>query len=178
MNAKQIRPGAKIAAVHEAGHAVVAAYLGVPVDCVQLSSYWVDPLSIFRQSDFSGGGVSYLPNETLQLTEHAIISAAARIAVDELIRPGAHPEMAYSDDEDCLQEIADELRVSDFRDWRLSILERAREIISNGSVRAAILRVADDLQAAPLEAGLTGEHVREVLRACETAGETRLETSE
>jgi hypothetical protein len=168
MNAEQLRPGANIAAVHEAGHAVVAAYLGVPVERVQLSSYWVDPLSIFRQSDFSGGGVSYLPGETLQLTEHAIISAASRIAVDTLIHPGAHPERAYSDDEDCLREIAAELEVPDFQKWRLVILERAREIVATASVRAAILRVADDLMLAPPETGLTGEHVREVLRVCET----------
>jgi len=76
--------------------------------------------------------------------------------------------MAYIDDEDCLREIAGELQVPDFQEWRLVILERAREIVTTGSVRASILRVADDLQTANLEEGLTGEHVREILRACET----------
>jgi hypothetical protein len=96
MSAEPLRPGAKIAAVQEAGHAVVAVHLGVPVERVQLSSYWVDPLSVIPESDFSGGGVSYLASETQQLTEHAIISAAARIAVDELVRAGARPR-------DCVQ---------------------------------------------------------------------------
>jgi hypothetical protein len=165
MTTKQLRDGAQIAAIHEAGHAVVAVYLGVPVDRVQLSSYWVDPLSIFRRSDLSGGGVSYLPSATSQHAEHAIISAAARVAVDDLIRPGAHPETAYSDDEDCLKEIAGELEITDFQPWRAGVLERAREIISIDYVRVAIRRVAGNLQAAPLEDGLTGEQVREVLRA-------------
>jgi hypothetical protein len=164
MSAEQLRPGARIAAVHEAGHAVVAVHLGVPVDRVRLSSYWIDPLSTSWESDFSGGGVSYLPSETRQLTEHAITTAAARVAVDTLVRPGAHPEMAYTDDENCLREIADELKVSDFQEWRLGVVERAREIVSIGSVREAILRVADDLQATPLKDGLTGEQVRQVLR--------------
>src|SRR5690349_15953433 len=96
-------------------------------------------------------------------TEHAIISAASRVAVDALIAPGAHTDAAYSDDEDCLKEIAEHLGIADFQQWRSSILERAREIVSIGSVRAAILRVADQLQATSLEDGLTGEHVREVL---------------
>jgi len=170
VTAEQLRPGARIATVHEAGHAVVAVHLGVPVERVQLSSYWIDPFSIFNQSDLSGGGVSYLPSENGQLTEHAIISAASRVAVDTLIRPGAHPETAYSDDEDCLKEISNELGVTDFQDWRSGILERAREIVSIGFIRAAILRIADELQAAPLEDGLIGEHVREVLRDAATRG--------
>jgi hypothetical protein len=174
VTAEQLRPGAEIAAAHEAAHAVVAVHLGVPVERVQLSRYWVDALSILRQSDLSGGGVSFLPSETHPLTEHAIISAAARVAVDALIFPGADPEIAYSDDEDCLKEIAGKLRVSNFQDWRLSILECAREIVCIESVQTAISRVAADLLAAPLEDGLAGEHVREVLRACEK----RLETSE
>jgi hypothetical protein len=169
MNAEQLRPDAEIAAVHEAGHAVVAAYLGVPVERAQLRSYW----SILRDGDLSGGGVSYLASATPQLAEHAIVSAAARVAVDKLIRPGAHPEMAYSHDEDCLKEIAGELGITDFQPWRLSVIERAREIVSIECVRTAILRVADDLKAAPLEDGLTGEYIREVLRACDTAGETQ-----
>jgi len=150
-------------AIHEAGHAVVAVYLGVPVKCVQLRSY----LMVLRDGDLSGGRVTFLQSETLQLDEHAIVSVAARVAVDELIRPGAHPETAYSDDEDCLREIASTLGITDFQPWRLSVMTRAREIVSIHHVRTAILRVASELQTVLPEDGLTGEHVREVLRACE-----------
>jgi hypothetical protein len=72
-----------------------------------------------------------------------------------------------------LKEIAEHLGIADFQQWRSSILERAREIVSIGSVRAAILRVADELQAATLEDGLTGEHGREVLRECEMGLEAK-----
>lgn len=165
MNSKQLGPNAKIRAVHEAGHAVVAAYLGVPVDRARLRSYGM----IVRDGDLSGGSVTYLPSETPMIAERAVVSAAARVAVDELIRPGAQPELAYSDDDDYLKEIAGELGITDFQQWHRSVMESAREIVSMEHVRAAIRRVASDLQAAPLEDGLTGEHVREVLRACEMA---------
>jgi hypothetical protein len=44
--------------------------------------------------------------------EQAITTrAAARVALDELIRPRTHPETANENDEDCLKEIAAELGV-------------------------------------------------------------------
>jgi membrane protein required for beta-lactamase induction len=52
-------------------------------------------------------------------------AAAARVAVEELIRSGAHPKMAYSDDEDCLREIAGELIVYLFHNF-LSPLHSSR----------------------------------------------------
>lgn len=164
MSAEQLRSNATIAAIHEAAHAVVAAYLDVPVDKVQLSRYWVDRLSIFDQSDLSGGGVSYLPSTKSQDYEHAVICAAARVAVDELIRPGAHRDDAYTDDEECLKEIAGKLGITDFQMWRLGVVERAREIVGHDYVRAAIRCIADELRDAPLEDGLTGARVVEVLR--------------
>jgi hypothetical protein len=169
MDAKPIRRGAEVAAIHEAGHAVAAVYLGIPVDQVKLKTPWErlnDP------SDLSGGEVSYLPTPSPMLTERATVAAAARVAVDTLVRFGAHPETAYSDDEDCLRQIAAEMEIaeSDFRQWRSAIVERAREIVNIEYVRAAILRVASDLQATLQPGnGLTGEQVRGVLQQCKTA---------
>jgi hypothetical protein len=172
MSAEHLRPGAEVAATHEAGHAVTAAYLHVPIAKVELSAYWLNPFDL--GSGLAGGGVSYLPSAIPQLDEHAIITAAARVAVDELVRFGAHPEIAYVDDEDCLKEIASELGISDFQQWRVSVMERARTILRIEYVRTAIRRVASDLQTALLEdRELTGEHICEVLQACEMASGTQ-----
>jgi hypothetical protein len=175
MSAEQLRPGAKISAVHEAGHAVVAVHLGVPVERVRLSRYWL-PLSIILQhpelAECDGGETSYASAATLN--DQAVVTAAGQVAMDELADKNELAHFRRDDsskhDEDDLRRIASERGItdSDFPQWRFEVIERAREIIRIEHVRKAIRRVADDLQAAHLEDGLTGEHVREVLRACET----------
>jgi hypothetical protein len=173
MNAKQLRPGAKIAAMHEAGHAVVAAYLDVRIERTRLGKYWglqnIELVQHPEQWDANDGGeTSYASPATLD--HQAVVTAAAQVATHEL--NGVRWEAGCESDEKDLHQIARESEIadSDFQPWRLSIMERARQIVSIEYVGTAIRRVASDLQAAPLEDGLTGEHVREVLRACEMAG--------
>lgn len=177
MTAEQLRPGAKIAAVHEAGHATVAEYLNVRVERVRLSGYWLSLSTILQRpelldSERDGGETSYASAATLD--DQAVVTAAAQVAMDELAAPEElacfRCEDSCKKDVDDLRRIANECGVtdSDFQQWRLHKMERAREIIGITQVREAIRRVAADLLTAPLEDGLTGKHVREALRACET----------
>jgi hypothetical protein len=171
---QQLRPGARIAAIHEAGHAVVATHLGVKVERCRLSNYWLPFPTILRHPEYAacdGGETSYASTATLN--DQAVITAAGQVATDELASGRLEARSCEQDEKD-LREIVSQLGIgdSDLPQWRLNVIAQAREIVSMDSVRAAILRVADDLLAAPPEDGLTGEHVREILRVSKTQSET------
>jgi hypothetical protein len=161
-------------AVHEAGHAVVAAYLRLPLDYVTLR-----PVK-GREQDTGGhmlenrsrgvrlyfltrrGSDEYRQRTRQELKDInkklrancAIMILAARAAVEA--EPwesfdGRHLEASeledgYRVDDEQVKGIANELSVADFAAWRKQILDRARYIVSIPYVRQTILLVASRLE--------------------------------
>src|ERR1039458_10352208 len=110
MSAEQLRPGAKIAAVHEAGHATVAEYLNVRVERIRLSDYWLPPSTILQRpelldSERDGGETSYASAATLD--DQAVVTAAGQVAMNELAAPD---ELARFRCEDSCKKDEDDLR--------------------------------------------------------------------
>jgi len=166
-------------AMHEAGHAVVAAYLRLPLRSVRLvpwdgdsttlsvagyASVGVELFSTAQRAEAAVMRGDYERIVSTKLNSAATMTLAGR-ATDERFRSGAGlGAEAYKGDEARLEEIADLLQIpaDSFAEWRLMRLERARSILRIGYVWGAV----KDLAAA-LERSLrvTGLEVRAMLRA-------------
>jgi hypothetical protein len=148
-----------LGAVHETGHAVVAAYLHHSFSHVTLKD---------------GGYVRYRYKQPARLNaeklaDRAVVVLGARAAVDHFF--GHLPpedkdkiEQSYKIDEGVIREIARSMPEDNFREWRDAVLKQAREIVAEPFVTSAITTVAIDLQAAFENGrGLSAKHVRYVL---------------
>jgi hypothetical protein len=157
---------------HEAGHAVVAAYLRVPFRYATNSRVTMayEP----RVRRFSFDRKTYSMHERpkaeidrelhRQIRNQAIVTLGARAAVDAMSAkyfPTDYVEQTYADDEKCLERCAEMMGVADFRSWREGLLKVAREIVSIPHVTSAILLVSVELR---LVGRMSAKQVRDELR--------------
>jgi len=152
-------------AVHEAAHAVAAAYLKVPFRCVTLRSFSKTDAGHVRAEGLHGisrfvsdrrGGYRPRSKKELKdianrmLTDRAVMVFTARAAVESapLLSANGRPlstseiQGSYQQDEKQIKDIAHCLRASDFEAWRKQMLKRARDIVSIPHVWRSILSVA------------------------------------
>lgn len=118
-------------AVHEAGHAVVAAHLKIPFSTVSI-----------RPNSESAGRVSCDEESYSRCTaEHkAIMLLAARAAVEQYVPVD---EADFRGDERCVMQLAADFPAG----WREQCLTKARAIVRRPDVHDAIERVAIALQS-------------------------------
>jgi len=149
----------KPTAIHEAGHAVVGAYLRIPVERVTI------------ECDGSAAGHVIYSRKWLDAAPYvdghdrkcATANLAGR-AADELLCDKVESEECYRSDERNVLDASGRMDADeDFMAWRQRCLERARKIVRLPHVREAIVVVSDEL----LRRGtLSGKHVRTTLRKC------------
>jgi hypothetical protein len=154
------------AAVHEAGHAVVAAYLRVPFTHVTIKP-GRDHDGYIRVGAWTTKAAS---RATRQIINSAVVVLAARAAIEmpEIQWNGQISEDSYAgDDEDFRQcgmaiKIADE----DMQEWRHTLILLARELVAIADIKIAIMLVAANLdrQYALTRTGLPSKHVRHLLQ--------------
>lgn len=172
-------------AIHEAGHAVVAAHLRLGLTHVTIkpkrdgAGYTrVKPFRPHLMTSDRKGGPLRLCSESELKREHsaylekrAIMILAARAAVDMLSEDHEIPEDAYTDDERRLREFAEPLDIppSGFDAWRGAVLGRARRLVGLPHIRAAVKNVAADLQYHynQYKKGISGHRVHLRLRVAE-----------
>jgi|SRR5271169_3561808 len=185
-----------VPAIHEAGHAVVAAYLRCPfthvtIRCRTLNGTeaggylrhkesGVHDLSYNRKT----GSFRLKTDEEIQAElkrqyrNRALVAVGARAAVDEILGRNCRDniEDSYGPDEVDLKAITELLEIaSEFEEWRAQILEEARSVVRLPFVRDAISDIAADLQIALIKGrGLSAKRVRDVLKACKTAYDERI----
>jgi len=178
-----------VTGIHEAGHAVVGAYLHLPVVSVGLkrgrfSAH--DGSMSFRDGVAGRTRVSgrlfsartldavlrrgeYESVVVRKQSDRAAMGLGARAAVELLLPDSVIDERGYATDERNAREIAELLEVSaaDFSEWREKQLQRARGIVRIKYVKHTILDVAMDLETALTmgKRGLSGQHVRALLRS-------------
>jgi hypothetical protein len=148
VNQKSRRRWKRLASVHEAGHALIAAHFRIPFEYVsgllqhtQFPAPYLALQDIARESDARDF-----------MRHYAVMLCASRAAVDEIL-PGQGKEFHYRSgdntegDEIDVEEIASELGVqrSDFPSWREGILCEARRLVAQSDIRAAIVFVAREL---------------------------------
>lgn len=179
--------GILVDAIHEAGHAVVTAYLRVPLQYATVTPKVVDGFE-------TGGHVKFLDFTVREISKRkgvdawrmrsaeeistiagfkqhklAIVTADGR-AADES-RSVERSEDAYGGDESNLRVIAESLGISKdgFTAWRLTCLNQAREVIFFPHVRLAVMNVAFQLTCAIREEmkRVSAKQVRESLRYAE-----------
>ena len=175
-------------AVHEAGHAVVAAYLRCPFThvtilpgvrgegYVRFKSSGVREFALSRKTDSFGEPTLHVRRRTAEEIKAelnrryrnlALVSLAARAAVDEVFINNFFDEDVYEGDEASLKIVATWLEIApkDFEAWRALLLTEARSIVELWPVFSAIIKIAKDLQIAKGKGrGLSSKHVRAVLR--------------
>ncbi len=121
----KVRRESRVCSVHEAGHAVIAAHLGVPFkDVSEVLARVQTPAPYLTLQNLSGSAAMDF------LRHYAVMLCASRAAVDEIL-PGQGEEFNYRGDEDDLEEIASILGVrrSEFSSWRLALLGEARRLV-------------------------------------------------
>lgn len=168
-------------AIHEAGHAVVAAHLRVPfthvtikgtgelggyVRCKQMTMHAASFNARTGEAHWKSAG-EIEKEKRRQVENNAIMILAARCAVDAFFKPAvtARLEDSYGFDEKNLASLASMLAVPCFDQWRTELLDSARQIVYMPHVKHAILLVSLDLEAAhQKKKGISSKHVREVLR--------------
>jgi len=177
-------------AIHEAGHAVVAAYVRCPflhatIKANESSGGHVCYKRPFvRQQSHNKATNTFRPrSENQQATslirqacKRAQATLGARAAADWYFSKeiASTYEATYRWDEQILQQASQILLLpaESFREWRDLVLSTVREIIKEPFVQAAIITIATDLQNALIKGhGISAKHVRDVLKACETAHE-------
>jgi hypothetical protein len=169
-------------AAHEAGHAVVAAYLRIRFRYVTIQKdeqrriegkvigtpYRARTFSYSsRQDAFRRHSEAEIDLEMRrQLTKRAIFVLGSRAAMDSLVGEWFQVaddeviEQTFEGDEAMLTQIAEELKMSEFGAWREKLLRRAREIVAIPYVQQTIRDVAYDLV---LHTVRSSKQVRDVL---------------
>jgi hypothetical protein len=131
------------AAMHEAAHAVVAAYLRIPFSYVTIRPRVLGGLK-------TGGHVQLRRrNHPATVPEsEAIMALAARVEIALHSWDGEIPEESYIDDEAKLIALSKGMGIadSDFRAWRDALFQRAREIVAIPYVSNAIEAVTNALE--------------------------------
>jgi hypothetical protein len=161
-------------AIHEAGHAVIAAYLKMPLRTATIKSRKGDSghISFIGITNWlildSIESLNYFPRRQLQserLNQYAIVAAAGRAAEEEFEFLD-RAEECYKRDEASLAWISEYLCCGNFDKWREEILEKARAIMHIPYVKTAIEITALDLQFeyAYYNKGIPAKQVRLALR--------------
>lgn len=152
-----------IPATHEAGHAVVAAYLRVPFKYATI--LWMygggghvrfNPSGKARifckvrgRDEYKLRTQNELNSELAKRDRKVAISLlSARAAIDATFPKSTLPpdiETSYQWDEKHLKELADSLNVQDFPMWRRELLDEARRIVAIPQVFETIESVATKL---------------------------------
>jgi hypothetical protein len=181
-----------IPAIHEAGHAVVAAYLHCPFTHVTIrdsrslglkngerhAGYMraskqpcVRAFSYSKKTDsFRSKTHEEIQAELKrQCRNRALSIVGARAAIDEIFGRNCFDtiEDTYEQDEVDLKTIAEllEIPLDDFESWRALLLAETRLIVRLPFVKSAICDVAADLQIVLSKGrGLSAKHVRDVLK--------------
>lgn len=176
-----------VEAVHEAGHAVVAAHLRVPFKYATVMPRVIDGFD-------TGGHVRFLASKVRELSRSrrtdswrlrsaeeisaivslkqqrlAIVALAGRAADESLSIENA--EDVYASDESHVRRLAESIGIAEdhIMTWRLNCLDQARKIVSLPHVRLAIMDVAFELSFA-LNHGakrVPAKEIRKLLRYAE-----------
>src|ERR1700761_4865788 len=179
-----------VAAIHEAGHAVVAAYLRLSFSRVTITPGKDDGGHImvpgrirtyktlirvrgsfsFRQRSTANLQNSMRRQNQRRLEKGAVMLMSARAAVEA--RTSETFESDYSFDEEQLLDVASELGVSgtDYSRWRADVLTRNIAIVTEPIVSKAILLVATCLEvehSVGNRRGMSSKEVREHIRIVE-----------
>ena len=176
-------------ALHEAGHAVVAAFLKDSFSYVTIkpsprkgtvssNSRGYVFMTPYRGSGKSMSLPDLLDRQMRFLQKRSVSNLAARATVDlhkrrlpKHRRNGFALELSYGIDEKGLEQLMtecfDTVRVSPeaFPEWRTQMLDKARKIVAIPHVSAAIITTAIELEREPV---MKSKRVREILKQSET----------
>jgi hypothetical protein len=163
----------KATIIHEAGHAVVAAHLGLPFQYVTA----VPTPGFCKGSILYGGTDELVSGDLVEML--AVSLLGARVAVEKFTGLGPHLfagagsfyEIGYSQDEQGLKDLASlcdfEPPVT-FEMWRSYMLREAVRIVSLAHVWQAVIQVSEELGGAAKDGqDVTGQRVKAILEGCE-----------
>lgn len=188
-------------AIHEAGHTVVAAFLHLPFTSVSIRpdrvsggrvtyqriNKWITSVRVFvaKGDAFVSRTEADIQSITgTRKTNLAVVTLAARAAVDSHRFTGEVSEDDYKYDEENLRQVADALAVPAiyYDAWRYELLERAQEIVSIPYVAQAIRLVAVSLEREyeATKRGIPAKKVRDTLlwAKMHQSQKTRTDTAE
>lgn len=154
----------RVTAVHEAGHAVIAAYLRIPFKDVSVT---LGKMRFFHRGGRDSDSIIPKNDNESFWRRYAIVGLASRAAVDEIL-PGQETDKdAYSSDEYKLAKTAEVLGVNEdaFPAWREALLNEARRLVALRDIRATIISLAAELDKPMFATVIPAREVRAKLKS-------------